>query len=186
MENGLRIIWARPRLPPIMALLTILTYPDPRLHTIAKAVAAVDARIQQLAQDMLETMYQNEGVGLAATQVNVHERVLVLDVSQDRAQPMVMINPRVLRLSSEMVTSEGEGCLSVPTIRDNVPRHARIAVEALDEHGQLRHIDAHGLMAICIQHEMDHLLGKVFVQYLSPFKQNRIRSKLQKLQKARA
>lgn len=168
-----------------MALLPILTYPDPRLHTVAKEVAVVDARIQTLAQDMLETMYDAKGVGLAATQINVHERLIVIDVSEERNAPMVLINPRVLSASEEMSRGE-EGCLSVPTIYDGVERHARITVAALDESGSEREIQAEGLLAVCIQHEMDHLMGKVFVEYLSPLKRGRIKNKLLKMQREMA
>jgi peptide deformylase len=162
-----------------MAKLTILRYPDPRLHTVAKPVAQVDARIRQLVDDMLETMYDAEGVGLAATQVDVHERVIVIDVSDTRDQPLVLINPAIVARSAEMALGE-EGCLSVPQIYDKVPRHARVTVEALDRNGESRRFDAEGLLAVCVQHEMDHLLGKVFVEYLSPFKRDRIKSKMLK------
>ena len=162
-----------------MAKLTILRYPDPRLHTVAKPVAEVDARIRQLVDDMLETMYAAEGVGLAATQVDVHERVIVMDTSDTRDQPRVLINPEIVAASEEMALGE-EGCLSVPQIYDKVPRHARVTVRALDRSGETRTFEAEGLLAVCVQHEMDHLLGKVFVEYLSPFKRDRIRSKLQK------
>lgn len=162
-----------------MAKLTILRYPDPRLHTVARPVAQVDARIRQLVDDMLETMYANDGVGLAATQVDVHERVIVMDTSETRDQPRVLINPELVAASEEMSVGE-EGCLSVPQIYDKVPRHARVTVRAQDRDGEWRTFDAEGLLAICVQHEMDHLLGKVFVEYLSPFKRDRIRSKLAK------
>jgi peptide deformylase len=162
-----------------MALLTILRYPDPRLHTIAKPVVAVDDRIRQLVADMLETMYANEGVGLAATQVDVHERVIVMDTSESRDQPLVLINPEIVARSEDMAFAE-EGCLSVPQIYDKVKRHARVAVRALDREGREFEREASGLMAVCIQHEMDHLLGKVFVEYLSAFKRDRIKSKMLK------
>jgi len=162
-----------------MAKLKILRYPDPRLHTVAKPVAEVDARIRQLVDDMLESMYAAEGVGLAATQVDVHERVIVIDVSDARDQPIVLINPELLAKSEEMVLGD-EGCLSVPEVYDKVPRHARVTVRALDREGESRDIDADGLLAVCVQHEMDHLLGKVFVEYLSPLKRSRIRSKMLK------
>ncbi len=168
-----------------MAILPILTYPDPRLHTVAKEVTKVDTRIQALAQDMLETMYDAKGVGLAATQINVHERVIVMDVSEERNQPIVVINPRVVWASEEMQKSE-EGCLSVPTIYDGVERHTRIKIAALDENGVEREIEADGLLAVCIQHEMDHLMGKVFVEYLSPLKRGRIKNKLVKMQREAA
>ena len=162
-----------------MALLNILRYPDPRLHKVAKPVAEVDARIQRLVDDMLETMYEAQGVGLAATQVDVHERVIVIDVSDERDDPRVLINPELVEKSDEMIVWE-EGCLSVPAIYDKVDRHARVRVRALDRNGQTYEFEADGLLAVCVQHEMDHLMGKVFVEYLSPLKRNRIKSKLQK------
>lgn len=162
-----------------MALLPVLRYPDPRLHTIARPVMAVDARIRQLVGDMLETMYQAEGIGLAATQVDVHERVIVIDVSDTRAEPHVLINPELVWVSEEMVFND-EGCLSVPAIYDKVQRHGRIRFKALDRDGRSYELDAHGLLAVCVQHEMDHLMGKVFVEYLSPLKRDRIRSKMLK------
>ena len=162
-----------------MALLPILCYPDPRLHTVAKPVAQVDARIQSLVADMLQTMYEAQGIGLAATQVDVHERLIVIDVSEDRDSPMVLINPKVLWVSDQTHVNE-EGCLSVPGIYDSVVRHDAIRIEAMDEKGQRREVQAQGLLAVCIQHEMDHLLGKVFVEYLSPLKRNRIKTKLVK------
>ena len=165
-----------------MALLNILRYPDPRLHTVARPVAAVDERIRQLVADMLETMYAAEGVGLAATQVDVHERVIVMDTSESRDRPMVLINPELVARSDELSMGE-EGCLSVPTIYDKVRRHSRVTVRALDRDGQRFEQEATGLTAVCIQHEMDHLMGKVFVEYLSAFKRDRIRSRL--LKKAR-
>lgn len=162
-----------------MAQLKILRYPDPRLHTVARPVAEVDARIRQLVDDMLETMYAAEGVGLAATQVDVHERVIVMDTSEERNQPRVLINPELTARSTEMALGE-EGCLSVPAIYDKVQRHARVSVRALDRDGQVQAFEAEGLLAICVQHEMDHLLGKVFVEYLSPLKRDRIKTKLLK------
>ncbi|MBV8503780.1 MAG: peptide deformylase [Paucibacter sp.] len=162
-----------------MANLNILKYPDPKLHTVAKPVAEVDARIRQLVDDMLETMYAADGVGLAATQVDVHERVVVIDTSTDRNEPRVLINPELTAVSEEMVDGE-EGCLSVPTIYDKVRRHARVSVRALGRDGQMQEFDAEGLLAVCVQHEMDHLLGKVFVEYLSPLKRDRIKTKLVK------
>jgi peptide deformylase len=162
-----------------MSLLTILTYPDPRLHKIAKPVAHIDARIQQLATDMLETMYEAKGVGLAATQVDVHERLLVMDVSEARDQPLVVINPRVIWKSETMMTGD-EGCLSVPGFSGDVPRHAQIHIECENEQGNTYTIEADELMAVCIQHEMDHLNGKVYVDYLSPLKRGRIKTKLLK------
>ncbi len=165
-----------------MALLPILCYPDPKLHTVAKPVRAVDARIKTLIADMLETMYESKGIGLAATQVDVHERLIVLDVSDGRDAPKVLINPTLLWTSPEMHLNE-EGCLSVPGIYDNVQRHDTVKVEALDGEGHKQLIEADGLLAVCIQHEMDHLMGKVFVEYLSPLKRNRIKTKMVKAQR---
>jgi peptide deformylase len=165
-----------------MAQLDILRYPDPRLHTVSQPVARVDDRIRRLVDDMLETMYAAEGIGLAATQVDVHERVIVIDISERRNEPLVLINPELLECSEEMVLGD-EGCLSVPLVYDKVPRHARVKVRALDRDGAPREFDAEGLLAVCVQHEMDHLRGKVFVEYLSPLKRNRIKSKM--LKKAR-
>jgi peptide deformylase len=162
-----------------MARLNILRYPDPRLHTVAKPVAQVDERIRRLIDDMLETMYEAEGVGLAATQVDVHERVIVIDTSESRDEPRVLINPELVMRSEEMVFGD-EGCLSVPTIYDKVPRHARVRVRALDRAGETREFDAEGLLSVCVQHEMDHLMGKVFVEYLSPLKRDRIKTKMLK------
>jgi peptide deformylase len=162
-----------------MALLTILRYPDPRLHTVAKPVAAVDARIRRLADDMVQTMYASEGVGLAATQVDVHERLIVMDTSEHHDQPLVLINPEIVARSEEMAIAE-EGCLSVPTIYDKVERHARVTVRALGRDGEPFELEAEGLTAVCVQHEMDHLLGKVFVEYLSLLKRDRIRTKMLK------
>ena len=165
-----------------MALLPILRYPDPRLHTVAKPVAEVDERIRRLIDDMLETMYEAQGIGLAATQVDVHERVIVIDVSEEHDQPLVLVNPELVAQSEEMVLGD-EGCLSVPQVFDKVPRHARVTVKALDREGRERRVDADGLLAVCIQHEMDHLLGKVFVEYLSPLKRNRIKTKMLKVRR---
>jgi peptide deformylase len=165
-----------------MALLPILRYPDPRLHTVAKPVAAVDERLRRLVDDMLETMYAADGVGLAATQVDVHERVIVLDTSESRDRPRVLINPELVAASEEMAVHE-EGCLSVPTVFDKVQRHARVTVRALDRDGQPFEFEAEGLESVCVQHEMDHLRGKVFVEYLSALKRDRIRTKM--LKKAR-
>lgn len=165
-----------------MSILPILCYPDPRLHKVAKPVAVVDDRIRTLVQDMLATMYDASGIGLAATQIDVHERVVVIDVSEERNEPMAIINPEILWASDEKQVGD-EGCLSVPGIYDGVERSVAVKIKALDENGNSREIDAEGLLAICIQHEMDHLLGKVFVEYLSPLKRNRIKSKLVKQQK---
>jgi peptide deformylase len=162
-----------------MALLSILRFPDPRLHTVAKPVQAVDARIQTLLDDMFETMYHANGIGLAATQIDVHERVVVIDTSEERDKPLVLINPELLWASEERVKGD-EGCLSVPGIYDGVERSTAVKVSALDREGKLQTIEAEGLLAICIQHEMDHLMGKVFVEYLSPLKLGRIKTKLAK------
>lgn len=162
-----------------MALLSILTYPDPRLHTVAKPVQAVDARIRALVADMLETMYEANGIGLAATQVDVHERLIVIDTSEERNQPLVLINPEITWASEETQVGD-EGCLSVPGIYDGVERSSAVKVRALDGDGQAREISAEGILAVCIQHEMDHLMGKVFVEYLSPLKRNRIKTKMLK------
>jgi peptide deformylase len=160
-----------------MTQLTILRYPDPRLHTVAKPVAQVDARLRQLADDMFETMYEAQGIGLAATQVDVHERFIVVDVSEGRDQPMVLINPEIVWASEETRVGE-EGCLSVPGIYDGVERALAVKVQAMDLDGQVQTHEAEGMLAVCIQHEMDHLMGKVFVEYLSPLKRSRIKSKL--------
>ncbi|WP_096666219.1 peptide deformylase [Polaromonas sp. AET17H-212] len=165
-----------------MTQLTILRYPDPRLHTIAKPVAAVDARIRTLVGDMLETMYAAEGIGLAASQVNVHERVVVIDVSEGRDQPLVLINPEITWSSPETQVND-EGCLSVPGVYDGVERASAIKVRALDLDGKPQTHSAEGLLAVCVQHEMDHLMGKVFVEYLSPLKRNRIKTKMIKQKK---
>ena len=165
-----------------MAKLNILRYPDPRLHTVAKPVQEVDARIRQLVADMLESMYDADGVGLAATQVDVHERVIVMDTSDARDDPRVLINPELVAVSDEMTLAD-EGCLSVPLIYDKVSRHARVTVRSLDRDGKPQEFEADGLLAICVQHEMDHLIGKVFVEYLSKLKRDRIKTKM--LKKAR-
>jgi len=165
-----------------MALLPILQYPDPRLHTVAKPVAQVDDRIRQLVDDMLETMYDAKGVGLAATQINVHERVVVIDTSEERNDPLVLINPEIIWASDEMIVWE-EGCLSVPTIYDKVDRHAKVRVRALNRDGKTYEFEGEELLAVCVQHELDHLSGKVFVEYLSPLKRNRIKTKLVKRQR---
>jgi peptide deformylase len=162
-----------------MALLPILRYPDPRLHTVASPVREVDEAVRQLVDDMLQTMYEAEGVGLAATQVDVHRRVIVMDTSEQRDEPRVLINPELVKVSDEMIVGE-EGCLSVPTIYDAVPRHARVTVRALGRDGEAYEFDAEGLTSVCVQHEMDHLMGKVFVEYLSPLKRERIKTKMLK------
>ena len=168
-----------------MTQLTILRYPDLRLHTVAKPVLAVDARVRKLAADMFETMYESDGIGLAATQVNVHERLIVIDTSPERDQPLVLINPEIIWASDETKIGD-EGCLSVPGIYDGVERSTAIRVRALDLDGKQRTHEAEGTLAVCIQHEMDHLLGKVFVEYLSPLKRNRIKTKMIKHQKDEA
>ena len=165
-----------------MTPLTILRYPDPRLHTVAKPVATVDARLRQLADAMFQTMYEAAGIGLAATQVDVHERLVVIDVSENRDQPLVLINPEILWASAETRIGD-EGCLSVPGIYDGVERSLAVKVEALDLDGRRQVHEAAGMLAVCIQHEMDHLMGKVFVQYLSPLKRNRIKTKMIKQKK---
>ena len=165
-----------------MALLSILRYPDPRLHKIAQPVSVIDDRLRALIDDMFETMYDAKGIGLAATQVDVHQRLIVIDVSEERDQRLVLINPELLWASDERVKGD-EGCLSVPGIYDGVERAERVKVRALDEQGQAREIEADGLLAVCIQHEMDHLMGKVFVEYLSPLKQGRIKTKLLKAER---
>ena len=161
-----------------MALLPILHYPDARLHTRARPVAQVDARIRQLIADMAETMYAAPGVGLAATQVNVHERVVVIDVSEDKTGLIALINPEIVETRGEKVCEEG--CLSVPGIYEEVKRAEWVKVRALNPAGETIEMEAQGLLAVCIQHELDHLDGKVFVEYLSMLKQNRIKSKLAK------
>lgn len=165
-----------------MALLSILHYPDKRLHKVAKPVAKVDDRIRKLAADMIETMYDAPGVGLAATQVDVHERIVVIDVSEDKAGLMVLINPEVISYSDDFKTYE-EGCLSVPGVYDEVKRPAQVRVRALNLDGQPFEFDADGLLAVCVQHEIDHLNGMVFVQHLSMLKQTRLKTKLRKEQR---
>lgn len=165
-----------------MALLPILCYPDPKLLTVARPVTGVDARIQTLIANMLETMYEAKGIGLAATQVDVHERLIVIDVSEQHDDPLVLINPKMLWSSPERHQNE-EGCLSVPGIYDGVERFDAVKVEAQDGNGITRVVEAEGLLAVCIQHEMDHLLGRVFVEYLSPLKRRRIKTKLLKAQR---
>ena len=161
-----------------MALLPILRYPDARLHTRAAPVPAVDDSIRQLVKDMAETMYEAPGIGLAATQVDVHKRVVVIDTSEDRSQLRVFINPEILEKSGEHVGEEG--CLSVPGIYETVCRAERVKVRALDADGKPFELEADDLLAVCIQHEIDHLEGKVFVEYLSPLKLSRIKSRLAK------
>ena len=165
-----------------MPLLRILCYPDPKLHQVAKPVQEVNARIKTLIADLLQTMYAAKGIGLAATQVDVHERLIVIDISEQRDQPLVLINPSITWTSPEKHLNE-EGCLSVPGIYDGVERFDAVKVLALDRDGVSRSVEAQGLLAVCIQHEMDHLMGKVFVEYLSPLKRNRIKTKMRKLQR---
>ncbi|RJG04791.1 peptide deformylase [Noviherbaspirillum cavernae] len=162
-----------------MSLLPILRYPDPRLHKIAKPVTVFDERLKKLAADMAETMYDAPGVGLAATQVDVHEQLVVIDTSETHDDLRVFINPEITWASNERQVYD-EGCLSVPGIYDGVERPARVKVRALDLAGKPFELEADGLLAVCIQHEMDHLKGKVFVEYLSPLKRNRIKTKLLK------
>ncbi len=164
-----------------MALLPIIEFPDPRLRTVAKPIAQVDGALRQLIDDMFETMYEAPGIGLAATQVNVHQQLLILDVSEDKSQPMVFINPEIL--SSEGSQTYQEGCLSVPGIFADVKRADKITIKALDRDGKSFELAADGLLAVCIQHEMDHLAGKVFVDYLSPLKRELVKKKLAKQRK---
>ena len=166
-----------------MAVLNILRYPDPRLHRVADPVREVDDRIRQLVRDMAETMYAAPGIGLAATQVDVHLRVIVIDVSEAREHLRVFINPEIVARSDDSKVYE-EGCLSVPGIYDEVERPDRVTVRALDENGQSFTLEADGLLAVCVQHEIDHLNGRVFVQYLSRLKQSRIKTRLLKAEGA--
>jgi peptide deformylase len=167
-----------------MTILNILEFPDPRLRTRARPVTAVDDRVRRLVDDMLETMYEAPGIGLAATQVNVHERIIVVDVSENRDDPHAFINPRIELLGGRVETEEG--CLSVPGFYEPVVRAERIRVSALDRHGSPRELEAEGMLAVCIQHECDHLEGKLFVDYLSSLKRTRIRRKLEKQQRLQA
>ena len=165
-----------------MAILNILVYPDSRLRTVAKPVKNVDDSIRNIVSDMLETMYDANGIGLAATQVDVHQQVIVMDISDTRDQPLVLINPKIINRNGEQVYDEG--CLSVPEYYAPVKRAEEIKLTALDQQGEIFELEAEGLLAICIQHEMDHLLGKVFVDYLSRLKQDRVRKKIIKQQRA--
>src|SRR5687767_14894453 len=167
-----------------MAILEILQYPDPRLNTPAQRVEKIDASTRKLIDDMVETMYAAPGVGLAATQVNVHQQIIVIDVSEDRSDLRVFINPEVTRREGLAVNQEG--CLSVPGVYDNVERADSVTVTALDRNGSRFTLNASGLLATCIQHELDHLQGRVFVEHLSELKQNRIRAKIKKRQKKAA
>jgi peptide deformylase len=162
-----------------MTILTVLRFPDERLRTKAKEVTEVNDDIRQLVDDMLETMYDENGVGLAATQVNIHQRIVVMDVSENRDQPIVLINPEIINKSEEKVINE-EGCLSVPSCYAKVERHSKITVKALDKFGKEFTLDGEDLLAVCIQHELDHLAGILFVDYLSPLKRQRIKTKLEK------
>ncbi len=162
--------------------LQILVFPDPRLNIVAKPVATVDERIQALVHNMFETMYAAKGIGLAATQINVHERVVVIDISEERNQPLVLINPEITWYSPEKHVGE-EGCLSVPDVHDTVERAVAIKLSFLNEKGVEKTLEADGLLAVCIQHELDHLKGKVFVEYLSKLKFNRIKTKFLKIKR---
>ena len=162
-----------------MAILDILRYPDPRLHTVAKPVESVDDEVRRLVRDLAETMYAAPGIGLAATQVDVHRRVIVIDTSDTRDQLLVLINPEIVRASDEIQECE-EGCLSVPGVYETVTRAAKVTVRALDANGIAFERTAEGMLAVCIQHEMDHLEGKVFVEYLSRLKRSRIRARMEK------
>ncbi len=168
-----------------MALLPILEFPDPRLRTVAKPVTEVNDKIRQLVDDMFETMYDAPGIGLAASQVNVHKRVVVIDVSEDKSQPLVFINPEIEVLDAEL-SEYDEGFLSVPGFYETVVRPVHIRVKALDRDGKPFEIEPQGVLAVCIQHELDHLNGKLFVDHISPFKRTRIRAKLEKKHKAEA
>ncbi|MCW8125351.1 peptide deformylase [Microbulbifer halophilus] len=168
-----------------MAKLEILEFPDPRLREVAKPVDKVTDELRQLVDDMFETMYEAPGVGLAATQVNVHKRIVVIDVSEDQSEPLAFINPEIEVLDEE-IHQYDEGCLSVPGFYETVERPRKVRVKALDREGETFAMEAEGLLAVCIQHEVDHLNGKLFVDYVSPLKRNRIRSKLEKAQRKRA
>ena len=167
-----------------MAILNILKYPDPRLHTVAKPVESVDDAIRKLIDDMAETMYDAPGIGLAATQVDQHLQIIAIDISEERNDLQVFINPRLIQ--ADGLAEHEEGCLSVPGVFDNVTRAEKITVEALDRDGKTFQMDADELLGVCIQHEMDHLKGKVFVEYLSLLKQSRIRTKMKKAQRKAA
>ena len=164
-----------------MALLEVLRFPDKRLRTIAKPVEQITAELKKTAENMIETMYEEEGVGLAATQVNFHRRLIVIDVSEQRNQPMVIINPIIVEHSGEEMSEEG--CLSVPETNAEVKRAEFVTLEYLDIEGEQQVLNADGLLAVCLQHEIDHLNGKLFIDYLSPLKQKRIKTKLEKLQR---
>ena len=165
-----------------MGLLNILHYPDPRLHQVAKPVKVVDDSIRELVQDMAQTMYEAPGIGLAATQVNVHKRVVVIDVSEEKNELMVLINPEIVYAGQDKKIYE-EGCLSVPGVYDDVERPATVTVKALDLNGEAFELQAEGILAVCVQHEIDHLNGKVFVQHLSLLKQSRLKAKIRKAER---
>ena len=162
-----------------MTILTVLCFPDERLRTKAKEVTEINDDIHRIIDDMLETMYDEKGVGLAATQVNIHQRIVVIDVSENNDQPIVLINPEIIKRSDEKIINE-EGCLSVPSCYAKVERHCEVTVKALDRHGKEFTLDGEELLAVCIQHELDHLAGILFVDYLSPLKRQRIKAKLEK------
>lgn len=164
-----------------MALLPVLSHPDDRLRKIAQPVAIIDDAITQIIEDMIETMYHEEGIGLAATQVDIHKQIIVIDLSEEKNEPIVIINPILLEKNGE--TGIEEGCLSVPETRSLIPRFETIKIQALNERGEKIEIETDGLLAICLQHEMDHLKGKLFVDYLSPLKQERIKKKLLKIKR---
>jgi len=166
-----------------MAILDILNYPDPRLHTVARPVKEVDASLRRLIDDMAETMYAAPGIGLAATQVDRHIQLLIIDTSETKDQLQVFINPKILEKDGEQ--DYEEGCLSVPGVYESVTRAEKVLVEAMNKEGKTFTLEAHGLLSVCIQHEMDHLLGKVFVEYLSPLKRNRIKNKMLKQQRGK-
>ena len=166
-----------------MAVLNILEFPDKRLRTVAKEVETVDERVRTLVKDMFDTMYEAQGIGLAASQVDVHERVIVMDLSEDASEPRVFINPQITPLTDELFGYQ-EGCLSVPGFYEEVTRPARVKIDALNEQGEAFEMEAEGLLAVCIQHECDHLAGKLFVDYLSNLKRDRIQRKLEKIHRA--
>lgn len=168
-----------------MAILDILEFPDPRLRTLAQPVKEVDNRIQQIVDDMFETMYEAPGIGLAASQVNIHERIITIDVSEDKSEPLVFINAEITVLDGEMETMQ-EGCLSVPGFYEDVTRIEHCLVKALDRDGHAFELECRGLLAVCIQHEVDHLDGKLMVDYISPLKRKRIKEKLDKKHKLEA
>ncbi|MCF6218274.1 MAG: peptide deformylase [Gammaproteobacteria bacterium] len=164
-----------------MALLEILTIPDPRLHKVAKPVAAITPKILSLLDDLLATMYQAPGIGLAATQVNIHQRIVVIDISEEKNQPLILINPEIITHDGLMINEEG--CLSIPGVYEDVERAENITVKALNRHDEEILLDADGLLSVCIQHEIDHLNGKVFIDHISPLKRRRIKKKLEKIKR---